>query len=188
MDNLRDHWRGWQLKNTFLFALGLIVFYFLAQTPEVDNFIKNLGALGYAGAFFAGLFFVSTYTFVPAGYLLFEVAKYLNPLEIAIAAGIGSMIGDYIIFRVIRDHVIHELKPYLSSIGTPKVRRLFRTPYFAWLLPLSGAIIIASPLPDEFGVGLIGASKMKNHHFLVVSFLLNAVGIFLVVLLAQSVG
>lgn len=37
------------------------------------------------------------------------------------------------------------------------------------------------------GVGLIGASKMKNHHFLLLAYLLNAVGIFFLVLLARSV-
>ena len=85
-----------------------------------------------------------------------------------------------------RDRVVRELKPYLAKIGTPKIRHLFRTPYFAWLLPASGALIIASPLPDEVGVGLMGSSKLSNSRFLIFSYLLNATGIFFVVLLAQS--
>ncbi len=186
MDMLLGKWRGWGFKNTFLLLLGMIVFYFLAKTSEVAGLIQGLGSLGYIGALVAGFLFVSTYTVLPAGYVLFELAKHLNPLEIAIVAGIGSMLGDYIIFRFIRDKVTKELKPYLAKVGTPKLKRLFKTPYFAWLLPLSGALIIASPLPDELGVSLIGASKMNNTHFLAVSYLLNVLGIFFVVLLAQS--
>ena len=44
-----------------------------------------------------------------------------------------------------------------------------------------GAIIIASPFPDEIGVSLMGISKMKTYQFILISFLLNAIGIFLVV-------
>lgn len=187
MEELFVSWRGWRLKNTTLFLASLIVFFLLARTPQVDTFIRSVGSLGYLGAFIAGFFFVSTYTALPAGFVLFELAKYLEPLEIAIIAALGSMLGDYLIFRFIRDRVTKEIKPYLARLGGRKVRQLFRTPYFAWLLPLSGALIIASPLPDELGVSLIGASKMKHTHFLVVSYLLNAIGILLVVLLARSV-
>lgn len=167
--------------------LGLILFFILVETPQVDSFIKGIGALGIIGAFFAGFFFVATYTVVPAAFVIFELAKYHNPLLIAFIAALGSMLGDYIIFRFVKDRVIHELKPYLEKIKTPKVKELFSTPYFAWLLPISGALIIASPLPDEVGVSLLGASKMKNHHFLLLAYLLNAIGILFVVLLARSV-
>lgn len=188
MDTLLATWRGWRLKNTAFFILGLIIFFYLSQTPAVESFITHLGFYGRLGALLAGFFFVSTYTVVPAGFVLFELAKYSNPLEVAIFAGIGSMIGDYVIFRFVRDRVMDELKPYLSKVGTPKVRRLFRTPYFAWLLPVTGAIIIASPLPDELGVSLIGASKMSNAHFLLFSYALNVLGILAIVALAGGMN
>jgi hypothetical protein len=185
--NLQSAWKNWPLKNTGLLVLGLVFFIVLAGTPQVDSFIKGLGSLGYLGALIAGFFFVLTYTALPAGYVLFELANNLNPLEIAVIAAAGSMLGDYVIFRFIRDRVVHELKPYLSKVGRhPRMRTLLKTPYFAWILPLSGAFIIASPLPDELGVSLIGASKMSNAHFLAFSYLLNVVGIFFIVLLAQG--
>lgn len=186
MDELLDRWRGWGFKNTLLLVLGLVLFYLLVQTPQVGGFIQNLGYLGRLGALIAGFFFVSTYTVVPSGYVLFELARYQNAVEIALFAGVGSMLGDYVIFRFVRDRVMDELKPYLARVGGKKVRRLFRTPYFAWLLPVVGAVIIASPLPDELGVSLIGASKMKNGHFLVFSYALNVLGILAVVLVAQG--
>jgi uncharacterized membrane protein YdjX (TVP38/TMEM64 family) len=186
MDEILEQWRGWRFKNTLLLLLGIALFYLLAQTPQVANFIRELGYLGRLGALLAGFFFVSTYTVIPAGYVLFELGKYQSPLEVAAFAGVGAMIGDYVIFRFIRDRVMDEIKPYLAKVGTPKVRRLFRTPYFAWSVPVIGALIIASPLPDELGVSLMGASKMKNAHFMIVTYLLNTAGIFVVVLLGAS--
>ncbi|MBI2592318.1 hypothetical protein HYW36_02460 [Candidatus Saccharibacteria bacterium] len=186
LDDLRKRWHGWHLKNTFFLIDGMILFFFLASVPQVDSFIRSLGTLGLFGAFLVGFFFVLTYTAVPAAFVLFELAKYNNPLEIALIAAVGSMLGDYLIFRFIKDRIVQELKPYLAKIGTPKVKHLFKTPYFAWLLPVLGALIIASPAPDEVGVGLMGAAKVKNSHFLIFSYALNAIGIFIVVLLARS--
>jgi len=66
------------------------------------------------------------------------------------------------------------------------LKKLFLSPFFTWLIPIAGAFIIASPLPDEIGISLMGLSKVKNWHFILITFLLNAIGIFLVVTLARS--
>jgi hypothetical protein len=47
-----------------------------------------------------------------------------------------------------------------------------------WLLPLVGAIIIASPLPDEPGVAMLGISKIRRWVFTVVVFFLNTIGVY----------
>lgn len=187
MDKLLQGWQGWKFKNTLFLALSMVLFFLLAQTPQVDGILRQLGYMGRLGSLITGFFFVSTYTVVPAGYVLFELAKYQNALEVAAFAGVGAMLGDYIIFRFIRDRVMDEIMPYLSKVGTSKVRRLFTTPYFAWLVPVIGAVIVASPLPDELGVSLMGASKMKSTHFMVITYLLNAAGILVIVLLAETV-
>jgi hypothetical protein len=178
---------NWALPNTTLLLLGVVLLWLMAQLPDVRAFIESLGYLGRLGALLAGVFFVSTYTVVPAGYVLFELAKYQNPLEVALFAGVGAMVGDFVIFRFVRDGVMEELQPHFLWIQRrPSVRQLFKTPYFAWLAPVVGAIIIASPLPDELGIGLLGASRMKSGTFLVLTYVLNVAGIFLIVLAARS--
>jgi hypothetical protein len=44
-----------------------------------------------------------------------------------------------------------------------------------------GAFIIASPLPDELGLTLMGMSKVRLAVLVPVSFVMNAVGIYLLV-------
>ncbi|HEY1063807.1 MAG TPA: hypothetical protein VGE30_00745 [Candidatus Saccharimonadales bacterium] len=185
---LAHHWRLWPYKNTTLLLLGLATFILLTRLPAIDEAIKSVGSLGYFGAFITGIFFVSTFTAVPAAYVLFNLAESLHPLEVALLAGAGAMIGDYIIFRLVKDQVFEELKPAftkLHKLQHPAVRTLFKTPYFSWLLPVIGAIVIASPLPDEAGVSLLGLSKIRKWQFFVITFALNAIGIFLVVSAAR---
>ncbi|HJQ08152.1 MAG TPA: hypothetical protein VJ836_01570 [Candidatus Saccharimonadales bacterium] len=136
-------WRLWPYKNTLLLVLSLILFFHLIKTPVVDDVIRQIGTLGYIGAFITGIFFVSTFTVAPAAVILFHFADNLHPVEVALLAGLGAMIGDYIIFRFMRDKVFDELRPLFLKLRKPKVKILFRSPYFAWVLPVAGAFIIA---------------------------------------------
>lgn len=174
-------WRRWKYKNTFMLLVSLLAFFWLAKTPLVDTVVQQVGNLGYIGAFITGIFFVSTFTVAPAAVILFHLADTLHPIEVALLAGLGAMVGDYIIFRFMKDKVFEELLPLIRRMHTPKIKVLFKSPYFAWVLPVFGAFIIASPLPDEVGVGMLGLSKIKRWQFFLLAFVLNAVGIFLVV-------
>jgi len=182
MTTVARHWRYW---NSTLLVLSVTAFIFLARTPSISNAISQIGSLGYIGSFITGVMFVSTFTAVPATFVLFEMADKLNPVMVAIFAGFGAMVGDYLIFRFFQDKVFDELKPIFTKLSYPAVRTLFKTPYFAWLLPVIGAVMIASPLPDEVGIGMLGLSKIKKWQFLAVTYLLNVVGIFLVVTAAR---
>jgi hypothetical protein len=184
---LKKQWKRWRFKNTFLLILSLIGFYYLLQLPVTDQAIRQIGNLGYVGAFLAGIFFVSTFTVAPAGLVLYRLAENLHPIEVALLAGLGAMVGDYIIFRFMKDRVFEELAPLFRQLHTPYVRTLFRSPYFAWLLPLIGALVIASPVPDEVGVSMLGLSKIRPWQFFAVTFALNALGIFFVVTAANLI-
>ena len=80
-----------------------------------------------------------------------------------------------------KDKVFEELMPLIQKLHTPKLKLLFKSPYFAWVLPVVGAIVIASPLPDEAGVSMLGLSKIKQWQFFMLAFVLNSVGIFVIV-------
>ena len=184
--NKLKYYFGWRYKNTIFLLFSLVLLYLFAGRPEVKSFIELIGGFGYFGAFLVGIMFVSTFTVAPSLMILYRLAETLNPFIVAILAGIGAVIGDYIIFRYYRDKIFTELKHLFKKLKGPYVFKIFTTPYFAWLTPLLGAAIIASPLPDEVGVGILGISKISTWKFVIVSFILNAAGIFIVVTLAQS--
>jgi hypothetical protein len=61
------------------------------------------------------------------------------------------------------------------------------TPYFGWLAPVVGALVIASPLPDELGITLLGIARLRNWQFVVLSFIFNFAGIFAIVSLHELI-
>ncbi|MCC7288929.1 hypothetical protein IT414_00840 [bacterium] len=170
----------WRYSNTLLLAGSLVLLGVLAQTPALDQFVQTVGSLGYVGAFIAGIFFVSTFTVAPAALVLIHFAQSLDPVEVALLGGAGAVVGDLIVFSLLRDHVFDELKPLFRRHRPKRLLGLMRSPYFAWILPIIGAAIVASPLPDEAGVGLLGASKMRRWHFVALTFLLNSIGIYII--------
>ena len=176
-----NHWRSWKYKNLTIFFLSLITALLLSRYEAFHNFLLNLGELGYIGAFLAGILFVSTFTVATGAVILLILAERLSPIEIGIIAGLGAVVGDFTIFRFIKDNLVAEVTPIYNGLGGSHVTKMLHTKYFSWTLPVVGAIIIASPFPDEIGVSLMGIAKMKTYQFIILSFILNAIGIFLVV-------
>ena len=175
------YWRHWKYKHITFCFISIIVVTLLSRLEIFYQTLIRLGEFGYIGAFFAGILFVSTYTVSIGALILLILAKSLNPWEIAILAGLGAVLGDYTIFSIIKDELVDELADIYQKFGGKHLTHLLHTRYFSWSLPVIGALIIASPLPDELGVGLMGIARMKTYKFLILSFILNSIGIFLIV-------
>ncbi len=182
MDKLERKWRRYHFKNLTYFGISIVAGLILLKTPFFREIVFRLGNFGYIGAFAGGILFVSTFTMSIGVSLLLLLAETLHPIEIGLLAGMGAVIGDLVIFQYIRSKgLISEIKHFFEFFGGDKIKHLVHTKYFSWALPVLGAIIIASPLPDELGVGLMGISKLKTSQFILLSFVLNAMGIFLIV-------
>ena len=168
-------------KSTAILILSIILLLLIADTPLVRLIIVEIGCYGYLGAFITGVFFVSTFTVVPATVVLYHLAQEFNPVTIAVFGGAGAALGDLLIFRFFTDSVYAELAPLFRRIRGSRFAVIFKSPYFAWLLPLVGMIIIISPFSDEIGIGLLGLTRLKAWQFLLLTFVLNAIGIFAII-------
>lgn len=177
--------RTWQYKNLSILFLSILFAVFLSRFEVFHNFLLNLGGFGYFSAFVAGILFVSVFTVATGVVILLVLAQDLSLLGIGLIAGFGAVVGDFLIFRFIKDSLFEEIRPVYESLGgsrvTKTLRTVFQTKYFSWAPPVIGALIIASPLPDELGIGMMGVSKIKTYQFLILSFILNFIGIFLVI-------
>lgn len=152
------------------------------------TFLFSLGEFGYFGAFIAGILFVSTFTVAIGSLVLLILAEKMSPIELGLIAGMGAVIGDLAIFRFVKDNLASEIESVYNQIdGDHHLRKLFHSKYFSWTLPIIGAMIIASPLPDELGVSLLGISKMNTYRFVLMSYLLNSAGIFLIISLSTVI-
>lgn len=113
--------------------------------------------------------------------MLLDLAKTLSPIEIAIIAGLGGAVADFVLFRFFKDDLLSEITPIYNRLGGKHLTQLMYHKYFRWSLPIVGAIIIASPFPDELGISLMGLSKIKNYQFILLSLTLDIGGVFLLV-------
>jgi hypothetical protein len=129
--------------------------------------------------------FVSTFTVAPAAAILFTFAETLDPFTVALLGASGAVIGDYLAFRFIKDRLLAELNPFLKMLHLYRPVNILHTKYFAWLAPVVGAVVIASPLPDELGLTLLGLTKMPIGRFIAITYVMNFTGILLIALAAQ---
>lgn len=173
-------WQEFKYKNLTYVLIGLLLAIILSQWQYFQDFLLLLKHLHFVGAFLGGALFVSTFTFGIGTVILISVTETLHPAVVALFAGFGAVLGDLIIFRFIKDRLLQEIRPLYEKIGGTHLTRLLNSKYFAWMLPFLGALIIASPLPDEIGVSLMGLSEISTKNFIILSFLLNTFGIFFI--------
>lgn len=172
----------WKYKNITVVFLGIILAIVLSQIEAFRTFLLHLSGLGYVGTFIAGIFFVSTFTVATSVLILLTLAETMSPVEIGLVAGLGSVVGDVFIFHFVKDNLAKEINDIYKHLDKKRhLKKLFHSKYFNWMLPVIGAVIIASPLPDELGVSLMGMSKLSTFKFIVLSYVLNSIGLFLIV-------
>src|SRR3989344_2706332 len=176
----------WRYPNIVLLLISLVVTILLLANGFLDHLTTGLGALGYLGVFIAGSLFVSTFTIAPAAAILFQLAQSFDPVMVALIGGLGAAIGDYFAYRFIRDRLLAELNPLLRALHLYRQINILHSKYFAWLAPVIGAAIVASPLPDEIGLTLLGMKKISFGRFIVLAFLLNSLGIYIIAIAANS--
>lgn len=181
MKKINNH--KWKYKNLSIVFLSIVLAIIIYKNEAFHSFLLHLGNLGYIGAFISGMFFVWTFTAATSALILLILAESLSPIEIGLIAGLGAVVGDLLIFRLVKDGLADEIEDIYNHVDHKKhFKKLFHSKYFNWMLPVLGAVIIASPLPDEVGVSLMGISKMGTIKFATLSYILNSIGIFLIIL------
>lgn len=178
-------------KNNIMRDLGVIIFsiviaVILAKTGALESLLASTQEWRILGSLLAGIFFVSVFTVAPASVVLVEIAKANSLLEVALVGGIGALIGDLLIFRFIKDNLAEDILWLIRRTKQERIVSIFRLKLFRWLIPFIGALIVASPLPDEIGLAMMGLSKMKTAVFMPISFVLNFLGILVIGMIAKS--
>jgi len=175
------------IRDLGLIVLSIIVAVLLAKTGALQTILNSAQEWEALGSVIAGMFFVSAFTAAPAGVVLFEIASASSIWEVAFFGGIGALIGDLLIFRFIKDSLSEDPLWIMGKIKKKKAgASVIRFGFLRYLMPVVGAVIVASPLPDEIGLAMMGLSKMKTIFFVPISFTLNFLGILIIGLFAKG--
>jgi len=174
------------VRDLVLVVFSVLIAIILAKTGALQDLITSTQEVRFIGSFIAGIFFVSVFTAAPATVVLGEIAQSNSVITVAILGGLGALIGDLIIFRFVKDRVSEHFNYLIKISRSERFFSIFKLKLFRWVIPFVGALIIASPLPDEIGVTMLGLSKMKNSYFILLSFALNSAGVLIIGLIAKA--
>lgn len=159
----------------------------MIKTGAIEEILKQTRDLWFLDSFIAGMFFTSVFTTVPAIAALGEITQLSQSLLlVAIFGGLGALCGDLIIFRFMRDRFGEDILRLVRNSGNGKLRSIVRLKSFRWPTFFLGALVIASPLPDELGLTMMGFSKTKTSLFIPVSFVFKFLGILVIGFVAKN--
>jgi hypothetical protein len=165
-----------------ILTLSFVLAYLFFTSYELTWMREAMRSMGLFGSFIAGVFYVYGFLAPIATATFLIIAKDQPFLLTGLIGGLGAVIGDLIIFRLIRHDFMDEMRLLADEkiIARPRawLGRKIHAKLKGYFLPIIGAFIIASPLPDELGVVLIaGSSKISQTFFTIASYCLNTIGI-----------
>ncbi len=173
-------------RDMFFVLLSVLVASVLVRFGVIKNIIGVAQEGKIIGSFLAGVFFTSAFTLAPASIALAALSQTTPIWIVALCGALGAVIGDMVLFLFIRDRFADDLENALHAYHDRKLTRFFHRKFFHWLSPIIGALIIASPLPDEMGITMLGVSRIRTGTLIAISFVMNFVGVLLVALVAHS--
>jgi len=161
-------------------CVSVLFAWFLISSGTLSDMLSISNAGQMAQSFIAGLFFTSAFTIAPASIFLAGLSQSAPLFVVAFFGALGAMCGDLILFLFIRDRLASDIEALLKRRTLRRLLHSFHLGFWKWLAPLLGGLIIASPLPDEFGLSLLGLSRTRLAVLLPLSFVMNFIGILLV--------
>lgn len=169
-----------------LISVSLVAAVALLRFGAVLRISGSASELAWLGALVSGIGYSSMFTVAPATIALGTLANQLPMWQLAVLGGLGAMIGDIVVFQFLQSAISRMLVAWAHA---HRVRnRIKIRPRLRWPAMVLGALIVASPLPDEAGLALLGISHLPIRWLLPLSFLLNGIGIAVIGLAGRSLA
>lgn len=170
------------IADLIIFLISIFFAFLLIQNGTLESFIAKVEPVRFLAEFIGGLLFTSFLTTPFSIALFYILADSVHPLQVALIGGFGACLGDLLIIAVFRNSFFDDFKTLERTLKLKRAFNFFRHSHFNHLAPVLGVLIIASPFPDELGLMMLGASKLKMIQLFILTYVLNAAGIFFITL------
>lgn len=176
-----------------LLGLSIVAAYALFAAGGLHWLHGTKGSSELMAAFLGGILFTFGFT-TPFGIGVFvEIGTSVNPILGSLIGGFGALLADLTIFQVMRFEFFHEEIYHLKSTRIAQWMHSvihhdsFPEKFRRYLLWAFAGIIIASPVPDEFGVALVSSiASIDRRAFAALSFICNTAGILVIILMSRA--
>ncbi|HLC98244.1 MAG TPA: hypothetical protein VJC21_05705 [Candidatus Nanoarchaeia archaeon] len=181
-------WPKLKYPKLFLLAFTFIIAYILFAGRDFLPFHTLFVKLGYLGTFITGILFSYGFTAAPATAILLILSREQNIFLAGFIAGLGALIGDLLIFKLIRRSFAGEIEKLSQETPLRRLNHAVPKTLKKYLIAIVAGFIIASPLPDEIGVSLLAATRtLSTKVFSLFSYLLNTTGIFVILSIGRAI-
>lgn len=165
-------------KYSIFLVLTFVLAWVLGRHGDFHAFVGSVASINTTiYTFVAGAMYSFSFT---AGFAVLLFSNLAIPKEslfmFSLIAASGGLLADMLIFRFIKDVLFNELGERTKKILAKATRKKMTKV----LLSVVGAIIIASPFPDEIGLACMGLSKISFWKLVGLTFCLDALGCYLV--------
>ncbi len=172
-------------RDLFFICVSIFISLWIVRIGVLHNVVSVMSEVKLLATFITGFFFTMVFTIVPATIVFVELAHQMSHLQLAFWGALGAMTGDLTIFFFVSDRFAKDIMEVIKISKAKKITHFFKKGYFRWLSPLIGALIIASPLPDEIGITMMEMSKVRMAFIVPITFCMNFLAIYI---LASLVG
>lgn len=169
----------------FVLVAGLALSLTAWRSGMLPQLVVQLSDRWWLAGLVSGILYSSVFTVGPSTVVLGALATQHPVWQVAVIGGIGAMLGDLTVFHFLKSGISHLLLRSTIHHRQHRVRRRWRR-NLRWLMVVLGGIIIASPLPDEVGLSLMGISRLPTRFLIPISLACNAAGILLIGLGARA--
>lgn len=173
------------LRDVSVLVLSILLAIAVSQTDVIVRLFAATDTGMVLAAFVAGALFSSAFTTAPAIVILGQLSQAHGMWEVAVVGAAGALLADLLLFKLFKDTVSGDLRFLAKKTCGRACVRALRTRPVRVLSVLLGGIVIASPLPDELGLALMGITRIPLHVLVPVSYALNFAGILAIGFIAQ---
>lgn len=171
------------LRDILIICFSILIAVYIQASFLSDLLVRFFSSFYFIpSAFIMGFLFSVTFTTAISSsvFILLSQATH-NPLLVAVIGGLGSIAANAIVYKFFKEEIIDDIKFIEKKYARNIAYKILHSKVVIGLTPYLGALLLASPLPDELGILILAGTKFKYSHFLLLSFLLHTGGIFMII-------
>lgn len=169
------------LIRDLLIVVGSIVVAVWLVRADLIHFAPANFVAGALYSLLAGALFTSVFTVAPSAVGLVSLAQSMPPLLVALLGAVGATTIDLIIVSFVRKEIASDLDNLKRLALRRHFLESFHFGFLKWVALLTGVFLVATPLPDEIGLFLIGVSRIKARSLPLLFFCAHFGGILLLI-------
>lgn len=177
------------MRDIAIVAMSVLLAWALVRVGVIQTILSFSLSMKLLGSFVAGLFFTSVFTTSFAIVALGGIAQMNSVVLVALLGACGATIGDLFLFKFVKNDITEDIQDLIKLTHyRSRLAHIYHRKIFRYLTPFVGALIIASPLPDELGIMMLGLSRVRTSWFIPTSFFFNFVGIVMIGIVTKTIA